>query len=57
MSDEKEKKAKAPGVCIPWEEKVKEYGKIAGDDKIVKKVWEDIDSLAYLYVWFCLISS
>jgi len=55
MSDEK--KAKEPGVCIPWEEKVKEYGKIMGDEKIVKKVWEDIDTLAYLYIWFCLISA
>ena len=57
MSDEKEKKAKEPGVCIPWEEKVEEYGKIMGDEKIVKKVWEDIDTLAYLYIWFCLISA
>ena len=55
MSDEKGKKA--PGVCISWEEKVKEYGEITGDKEIVKKVWEDIDSLAYVYIWFCLISS
>ena len=53
MSDEK--KAKKPGVCVPWEEKVKEYGEIMGDEEIVKKVWEDIDTLAYIYVWFCLI--
>lgn len=54
MSDEKEKKAKKPGVCVSWEEKVKEYEKIMGDEKIVKKVWEDIDDLAYQYIWFCL---
>ncbi len=52
MSDEKVKKA--PGVCIPWEEKVKEYEKITGDEKIVKKTWEEVDDLAYQYIWFCL---
>jgi hypothetical protein len=52
MSDEK--KAKKPGVCIPWEEKVKEYKEIKGDEKIAKKVWEDVDDMAYQYIWFCL---
>lgn len=49
------KTAKNPGVCISWEEKVKEYEKIMGDEKIVKKVWEEVDALAYQYIWFCLI--
>jgi len=56
MSDEKKVKKQA-GVCIPWEDKVKEYEKIMGDEKIVKKVWEEIDDLAYQYIWFCLISA
>jgi len=46
-----------PGVCYPWEEKKKEYAALLGDETIVKKVWEDIDQLAYIYIWFCLISS
>ena len=46
-----------PGACIPWEERVKEYEKILGDEKVVKKAWEEIDGLGYLYIWFCLISS
>lgn len=54
MSEEKEKTAKKPGVCIPWEEKIKEYEKITGDKEIVKTVWEDVDNLAYQYIWFCL---
>jgi len=49
-----EKAAKKPGVCIPWEEKIKEYEKITGDKEIVKNVWEDVDNLAYQYIWFCL---
>ena len=52
MSDEK--KAKKPGVCVPWEEKIKEYEKITGDEELVKKVWEEVDDLAYQYIWFCL---
>ena len=52
MSDQK--KAKKPGVCVPWEEKIKEYEKITGDKELVKKVWEEVDDLAYQYVWFCL---
>ena len=45
-----------PGVCIPWEEKLKELPPILGDVEIVKNSWENIDSLAYIYVWHCLLS-
>ena len=53
---EQEKPKIEPGVCIPWEEKAKEFPEICGDDRIVKQVWEDVDSLAYMYVWQCLLS-
>ncbi len=45
-----------PGVCIPWEEKLKELPPILGDVEIVKDSWENIDSLAYIYIWHCLLS-
>jgi hypothetical protein len=48
------KAVKKPGVCIPWEERIQEYPKIMGDPDIVRKAWEDMDMLAYLYVWFTL---
>ena len=51
-----ESRNRPPGVCIPWAEKVKELPEIAGDPKLVQKVWEDIDGLAYTYVWHCLLS-
>lgn len=54
MSNSTDKKLK-PGVCIPWEDRKKEYEAILGDEELVKKVWEDQDTLAYLYIWFCLI--
>jgi len=53
----KKKAVLKPGVCIPWEVRVKEYPRIMGDAKVVKKVWEEIDNLAYLYIWFVLIAS
>lgn len=52
---EPERKPNDPGVCIPWQERVKEYEKILGDPEVVKKVWQETDTLAYLYIWACLI--
>jgi len=46
-----------PGVCFPWEEKKKEFERILGDEKIVQKQWEDFDTLAYLYMWFLVMSA
>ncbi len=47
---------RAPGVCIPWEEKIEELPAIPGDELLARKVWEDIDGLAYTYIWHCLVS-
>jgi hypothetical protein len=47
---------RAPGVCIPWEEKLKELPPIQGDADLLKRVWEDVDALAYVYIWQCLLS-
>lgn len=55
MSEKKEPKIK-PGVCIPWEQKLKELPEISGDKQLVERVWEDIDALAYVYIWHCLLS-
>jgi len=51
----KQSKAK-PGVCIPWDEKRKQLPKIQGDEELMRKIWEDIDSLAYMYIWQCLLA-
>jgi hypothetical protein len=55
MSTKEEPKVE-PGVCIPWEQKRKELAKISGDEELIRKVWEDIDALGYLYIWHCLLS-
>jgi hypothetical protein len=45
-----------PGVCFPWEEWRKGMDQIQGDELILRKVWEDIDTLGYIYIWQCLLS-
>ncbi len=45
-----------PGVCIPWQEKREEIPEIRGDEAIVERVWDDIEGLAYTYIWRCLLS-
>jgi hypothetical protein len=47
---------RAPGVCVPWQEKAKELPEITGDADLVQRVWEETDALAYTYVWHCLVS-
>lgn len=53
---ENQKDAKQPGVCIPWEEKLKELPEITGDAELVKQKWEELDSLGYVFIWHCLVS-
>jgi len=45
-----------PGVCVGWEEKLKELPEIKGDEKLLQKIWQDNESLAYMYIWHCLVS-
>lgn len=45
-----------PGTCLPWEEKVKELPPIQGDREMVRRVWENIDALGYVYIWQILLS-
>lgn len=45
-----------PGICIPWEEKRGELTEIRGDEAILHRVWDNIESLAYTYAWHCLVS-
>jgi hypothetical protein len=54
--DESQPTGAPPGACVPWEEKRKELPAISGDEALVKRVWEEIDGLAYTYIWQCLLS-
>lgn len=49
-------KGPKPGECIPWDVKRKDFPKITGDEELIKKVWQDVDALGYMYVWQILLS-
>ena len=53
---EPEVSKRPPGTCVPWEEFRKQIPEICGDEEIVQEQWEQTDSLAYMYVWQCLLS-
>jgi uroporphyrinogen-III decarboxylase len=45
-----------PGVCLPWETKVRELPGLTGNGELVRKVWEDVDALGVAYIWQMLES-
>jgi len=53
---EKEKVQRLPGVCIPWQQKRRELPENISDPELIKKIWEDVDALAYMYIWQVLLS-
>ncbi len=53
---EPEKTKRPPGTCVPWEEKRKEFSQIMGDEESLKRVWDNIDALPYVYIWQILLS-
>jgi hypothetical protein len=57
MAEQQPKQEKRPpGTCIPWDEKRKEFAQIKGDEQLIKRVWEDVDGLGYMYIWQILLS-
>ncbi|MHC4637114.1 MAG: hypothetical protein ACYTBP_13775 [Planctomycetota bacterium] len=53
---EQEKSVPKPGVCIPWEQQRRLIQNITGDEEQIRRIWEDIDSLGYVYIWQVLLS-
>ena len=45
-----------PGVCVPWEKKRSQLPDLRGNPKLVEDVWENIDALAYTYIWQIVLS-
>jgi hypothetical protein len=45
-----------PGVCIPWEQKVKELPQISGDPELIKRIWQSTDAFGPMFIWQCLLS-
>ena len=53
---EEERTIIAPGECVPFAEKAKEWPPIQGDRELVERVWKETDGLAYTFIWQCLLS-
>jgi hypothetical protein len=45
-----------PGVCLPWEERVKELSEITGSPDLIRQIWEDLDAFGNMYIWQLLLS-
>ncbi len=45
-----------PGVCTPWDSYRQGLEDIPGDEDLVRKIWNDVDGLANMYVWQLLES-
>lgn len=45
-----------PGVCFPWQERVRDLPEITGSPELIRKIWEDIDAFGNMYIWQLLLS-
>jgi hypothetical protein len=45
-----------PGVCFPWEDRVKDLPEITGSPELIRKIWEDVDAFGNMYIWQLLLS-
>jgi hypothetical protein len=45
-----------PGICLPFEEKLRGLPPPCGDGALFERVWNDLEQFAYLYIWHVLLS-
>jgi len=45
-----------PGVCVPWEEKLKDIPQIPGDADLCQRIWDQVEGLGNTFIWQCLLS-
>ena len=48
--------SRPPGTCIPWSRARDRLPRIQGDEKLCQDVWQSIDALAYMYVWWIALA-
>lgn len=48
--------AVAAGACLPWQAVRNDLAPVQGDERIVERIWDNVDALANMYVWQCLLS-
>ncbi|MBM4090695.1 MAG: hypothetical protein FJ276_14930 [Planctomycetes bacterium] len=45
-----------PGVCVPWSEKKRSLPEIQGDELLCERVWQSLDTLAAMYIWWIVMA-
>jgi hypothetical protein len=45
-----------PGVCVSWPEKRAALPAIQGDEALCERVWQSIDGLAAMYIWWIALA-
>jgi len=45
-----------PPRCFRWEEKLLELPEIRGDAELCRRIWDDLDSFAYTFIWHLVLS-
>jgi hypothetical protein len=45
-----------PGTCIPWSEIRRRLPVIRGDEEICRNVWQSVDALGYMYIWWIALA-
>ncbi len=48
--------ARPPGVCIPWAELRAGLPEIPGDEELCENVWQSVDALGAMYVWWIALA-
>jgi len=43
-------------LCIPWEQKRKEIVGDVENEEILRRVWQDNEAMAHMFIWHCLVS-
>lgn len=44
------------GACIPWAAQRQGIPVVKGDEALAQQIWENVDSLGYLFIWQVLLS-
>ena len=45
-----------PGTCTTWAEKRGQLPPIQGDETLCRRIWESIDTLGNMYVWWIALA-
>ncbi len=45
-----------PGVCTPWDQAREQIPPIQGDERLCRRIWQSVDALGYMYIWWIALA-